>query len=84
MKSIKKPKKRTIKFRQELFWDVNPKKIDPKKHATYIIERILDFGNTREVRWMKKYYTAQRIKKVLSKSRVIHKKSRSLWSLIFH
>ncbi|GEM_PF-6176582 len=34
-----------IPFRQELFWDVDPKTIDPKRHARYIIERILDFEN---------------------------------------
>lgn len=75
--------KQAIKFRQELFWDVDPKKIDPKKHATYIIERILDFGRTDEVKWMRRYYTPRRISKVVKKSRVIDTKSRSLWSLVF-
>jgi hypothetical protein len=75
--------KKVIKFRQSLFWDVDPKKINPKKHATYIIERILDFGNTSEVKWMRNYYTPNRIKKVVKKSRVLHDKSRSLWSLVF-
>lgn len=36
-----------MRFRQSLFWDVDPKTIDPKKHAQYIIERILDFGYDR-------------------------------------
>ena len=34
-----------MRFRRSLFWDVDPKTIDEKRHATYIIERILDFGN---------------------------------------
>ncbi|MBI4994134.1 hypothetical protein HZC21_00610 [Candidatus Peregrinibacteria bacterium] len=34
-----------ITFRQSLFWDIDPKTIDLKKHKRYIIERILDFGN---------------------------------------
>jgi len=72
-----------IAFRQSLFWDVDPKTIDPKKHATYIIERILDFGRTNEVKWMRRYYTPRRISKVVKKSRVIDPKSRSLWSLVF-
>ena len=75
--------KPSIAFRQTLFWDVNPKTIDPKKHATYIIERILDFGRTNEVKWMRRYYTPRRISKVVKKSRVIDPKSRSLWSLVF-
>jgi len=44
--------KPTIKFRQSLFWDVDPKTIDPEKHSRYIIERILDLGEPEEVRWL--------------------------------
>jgi len=39
-----------MKFRQALFWDTNPNKIDAQKNAQYVIERILDLGNDREVR----------------------------------
>ena len=72
-----------IPFRQSLFWDVNPATIDPKKHAVYIIERILDFGNEKEVRWMMRYYSRRLIAKVVKKSRVLHDKSLSLWSLMY-
>ena len=80
-KSERKPV--LIPFRQSLFWDVNPATIDPKKHAVYIIERILDFGNEKEVRWMMHYYSRRLIARVVKKSRVIDVKSRSLWSLIY-
>ncbi len=72
-----------MKFRQSLFWDVDPKTIDPKKNAVYIIERILDFGNDDEVRWMARTYSPRLIKKVVATSRVLHQKSKSLWSLIY-
>lgn len=71
-----------INFRQTLFWDVDPKKIDPKKHAVYIIERVLDFGNDDELRWLFHYYPSKLIKKTLQKSRVIHEKSKTLWTLM--
>ena len=45
-----------MKFRQSLFWDTDPKKIDKEKNARYIIERILDLGNDKEVKWMWDYY----------------------------
>lgn len=80
-KSVKKLKQ--IRFRQSLFWDVDPKTIDPKKHARYIIERILDFGNDREVRWMANRYQGTTIRDILRSSRVIHEKSKSLWNLIY-
>lgn len=72
-----------MRFRQSLFWDVDPKKIDPKKHARYIIERILDFGNDSEVRWMKKSYSPNIIKKTVHTSRVLHNKTKALWSLLY-
>lgn len=72
-----------MKFRQSLFWDVDPKTIDPKKHATYIIERILDFGNDREVRWMARAYSPRRIRDTVRRSRVLHDKSRALWSRVY-
>ena len=76
--------KGTIRFRPTLFWDVDPKTIDPKKHARYIIERILDFGNDKEVRCIVRNYSPRTIKKVLTQQRSpIHAKSYALWSLIF-
>ncbi len=72
-----------MKFRQALFWDVDPTTIDPKKHSRYIIERILDFGNDKEVRWVANSYSKEQIKDVISHSRELHKPSRLLWSLVF-
>lgn len=71
-----------MNFRQSLFWDVDTKTINPKKHAKYIIERILDFGNDKEVKWLFQHYPLKSIKKVTEESRVLHAKSKSLWSLI--
>ena len=66
-------------FRQSLFWDVDPKTIDPQKHAVYIIERVLDFGRTEELQWMAQYYPKELIRKVVQTSRVLQRKSRALW-----
>jgi len=76
-------KKSTIPFRQALFWDVDPKKINPRRNAQYVVERILDFGNDREVRWMMRYYPSRFIKKTVEKSRSLDPKSRALWSLVW-
>lgn len=74
---------KVIKFRPELFWDVDPKTIDPKKHAEYIIERILDFGDLDEMRWIVHYYPREVITKTMRESRVVDDKSKSLWALVF-
>ena len=80
---MRKGKKKVMRFRQSLFWDVDPKTIDPKKNARYIIERILDFGNDDEVRWLFGFYSSRLIKDVAARSRVLHDKSKSLWSLVY-
>ncbi len=84
-KPIKKIAKKvaSIPFRQSLFWDVDPKKLDPKKHARYIIERVLDFGEPKEVGWVFRKYPKEEIKKVMNLPRSqVHRKSKALWSLL--
>ena len=68
--------------RQTLFWDVDPATIDPEKHARYIIERVLDFGNDQEVRWMWRYYDHSLIKETLLKSRSLLPQTRTFWNLL--
>lgn len=84
MRCTMKSKKHIIKFRQTLFWDVDPKTIHPKKHARYIIERIMDFGNDDEVRWMWHFYPKSLLQNVAQHSRVLHPPTRSLWTLLTH
>jgi hypothetical protein len=74
--------KKVIPFRQSLFWDVDPKTIDVRKHAVYIIERIMDFGNDREVRWMWHRYSQSLLRKVAKSSRVLQPQSRVFWQLL--
>ena len=71
-----------MKFRQTLFWDVNPAKIDTNKNAQYVIERILDFGNDNEVKWMFGNYNKATLKKTIAKSRSLTPQSKSLWMLM--
>lgn len=72
----------TIAFRQSLFWDVDPKTIDPEKNAVYVIERILDFGDDAEVRWMWYHYDHNFLREVLKNSRVLSPMSRNFWELM--
>ena len=62
---------------------MDPKTINPKKHAQYIIERILDFGQDREIKWMSTFYPRDMINDTIRESRVVDDKSKSLWSLVF-
>lgn len=71
-----------MEFRQALFWDTNPKSIDTEKNAQYIIERVLDFGNDDEVRWLYHFYDKSLLKKVVVKSRSLRPRTKNLWMII--
>lgn len=71
-----------MKFRQALFWDVNPDKINTEKNAQYIIERVLDFGTDDEVRWLYHFYDKSLLKSVIGRSRSLRSETKNLWTLL--
>jgi hypothetical protein len=71
-----------MKFRESLFWDTDPDKIDFKKNASYVIERIMDFGRDAEVRWLWNFYDKKLMKKVVEKSRSLRPETKALWTLL--
>ena len=71
-----------MKFRKALFWDVNPKKIDVKKNAQYIIERVADFGNDKEARWVLDFYSRKLLRKIIARSRCLRPDTKILWTLL--
>lgn len=68
--------------KQELFWDIDPTILDTKAHARYIIERVVDFGNDNDVRWLWNSYPREQIAEVVAHSRSLRPKSKALWSLL--
>jgi len=68
---------------RSLFWDTSLGNIHIRRHARYIIERILEFGDMDAIEWMQRVYPSQTIIDVLSISRSISEKSRGLWELWF-
>lgn len=68
-----------MKFRRALFWDTDPRKLDARKHATYIIERIADFGTAAEIRWAIRTYGLRTFRQVVRSSRVTLRPTKRLW-----
>jgi len=71
-----------MEFRQTLFWDVDPNKIDPHKNAQYIIERVADFGRDNEVRWVWNFYDKSLLRKVIHNSRCLRTDTKNLWTAL--
>jgi hypothetical protein len=67
-----------------LFWDSDPACLDLQENKEYIIERTLELGDDRAVRWLFSIYAQSVIKKVLAKSRRISRKSSNYWSLVLN
>ncbi len=71
-----------MKLRPALFWDTNPKNIDLKKNAQYVIERVADFGNDKEARWVLDLYDKKLLRRVIAKSRCLRPDTKNLWQLM--
>jgi hypothetical protein len=72
-----------MKYRRSLFWDTDPTRINAKKNARYVIERVLDMGEPEDVRSLLAEYSKDEIKRVVALPRVqLSPKSKALWSLL--
>ncbi len=70
-------------FLKKYFWDIDFKTLNVKKHASYIIERLLEYGDSDVVKWMLNVYPAETIINVLKNSRSLSLKSARYWALFF-
>jgi len=55
------------KFRTSIFWDTEIERIDLKKNKRYVIQRILERGNKKEIKELIKIYGSAVIKKEIDK-----------------
>ena len=65
-------------FRPSLFWDADD--IDPRKHAPYIIARILDYGDIGDLKRLLTLYGRQEIAAVIRSRRGLLPKTGKYWA----
>ncbi len=65
-----------------LFWDVRD--LDPRKHAQFIIERILAYGDESDFNWAIDFYGKEKVKDYFLKSKTLDRKSLSFWCQYFN
>jgi hypothetical protein len=68
-------------FRPSLFWDAG--EVDVVKHAAYIIARILDYGDVKDVRVLMDMYADEKIIKVIRTRRGLSPKTGKYWAVKF-
>lgn len=69
---------------RKYFWDTDFIKLDKNSHSQFIIERILEYGDERAVRWLLKNFRKAELRKTLEKKRNISPLSANYWSLILN
>jgi len=66
-------------FSQSLFWDAE--EIDLSKHAGYIIARVLDYGNEKDVKKLLDMYPREEIARVIKTRRGLLPKTGKYWAI---
>src|SRR3989344_2647263 len=69
-------------FLTKYFWDVDFLKLNRNSHSQFIIERVLEYGDERAVKWLFKYFKKSELKEALEKKRNISPLSANYWGLI--
>lgn len=63
------------------FWDIDPKRLNVRRFRQFVIERILEFGDEKAIRWLRQTFGDDAIKEVVCKSRRISKRTANFWRL---
>ena len=71
-------------FVKKYLWGVSSKTLSTQKHAIFIIERILEYGDFDSVFWIDKTYGKQKVAETLKTSVRISPKSANLYSLYYN
>lgn len=68
-------------FNPTLFWDAD--EIDPRKHAAYVISRILEFRDFKDVYALRKIYSDEDIVRVVRTRRNLSPRTGKYWAIKF-
>lgn len=73
-------------FLQPYLWSYDIKKMDPQRSKETIITQVLNYGDSKAVKWLFETYTVNEVKEVLRKPRrgIWFKDAIDYWSRIFN
>lgn len=66
-----------------LFWDIDLDAFDPRSWPDYSIFRVLEFGDTDAIQWMRATFSDIEILRVLRSEHRLTPKSANFWALIY-
>jgi len=69
-------------FDTTLFWDAES--VDIEQHAEYIIGRVLDFGDEKDLKTLREIYADEKLIGVVKERRGLLSMTRRFWSVYFN
>ena len=69
-------------YLSKYFWDVKIGSFNKGENPTFILERILEYGDEKAVKWLTDNFNLKDIKETVCKSRKLSPKSANYWVLI--
>lgn len=73
---------KALRFLKKYFWDIDFDKLNIQKSAIYVVERILEYGDEKAIRWLFKTYSKDLIKKVVMTRRGLSPKTANFWGIM--
>ena len=69
---------------KKFFWDVDFEKIDTPVRYQFVIQRLLDKGDEKAVRWVRANYSDKEVKDTFARLRDFNPKIANFWSLFLN
>jgi len=64
------------------FWDTSFDELSFKKSPRFIAERILNFGNQKDIKWLLSQTDRAFLKSIITTSRNLNAKTRNYWKIV--
>ena len=65
------------------FWDTNCDSFDPHSHPQYTIFRLLEYGDSDAIKWMRQNFSEEEIVAVLRSEKRLSPRSANFWALVY-
>jgi len=70
-------------FLSKYFWDIEFSTLDINKNKTYIIERLIEYGDLKAIKWLKNIYSEKDLETIIKTSKKLTKKTANYFSLYY-
>ncbi len=69
-------------YLKKYFWEVDFKQLSLIRFRRYILERLMEYGDEKAVRWLRDQFSSDEIKEVLIRARGLSPRSANFWRLV--